>query len=398
MSQLNTLKSIAALPRAHASRDHKVGEDVLVGVLETGYGAERVTYALKPPGFVYGRVRRFPPQRLTPRGSTFYGQTPIILNFSNAALIHTFNSAPITNRPFVISAEMEFPRYLGNPSPWQLRFGRKIAASDKCKAILFMSDIARAQATQQFREAGFAECTQKFQLFRGAVPRSTAPWVEPVLAPNEPLRVLFVGGNGIHKGIVPLTMAARQARSRGLDVEITAVTSLDHPTSWLRDGVPNLSSIKQEIDEAPWVRLAPPQPNAAIRQLMREHHVFAMPSFDESLGWVFVEAAMEGRAAIATNVLAMPELVKHQETGWIVDLPIDGHKRWSMLQSEASTEGWLEANEILAPQITAVFDTIYEKPALLSEYGANALKFASAHYDPDQAAQSLADIYTRALE
>ena len=44
-----------------------------------------------------------------------------------------------------------------------------------------------------------------------------------------------------------------------------------------------------------------------------------LPSYDEGLPIVLMEALALGRAVVATRISGVPELVVHGETGWLVD-------------------------------------------------------------------------------
>src|SRR5687768_13152292 len=89
-----------------------------VGVVSPHYGLERVSYMLPVPGYEFHTVRRVPFQRLEKSG-TFWANTPVLLDRS-ASLVHTFNMLPLNGPRFVTSFEVELPRYLGNPRPWQM--------------------------------------------------------------------------------------------------------------------------------------------------------------------------------------------------------------------------------------------------------------------------------------
>ena len=53
-------------------------------------------------------------------------------------------------------------------------------------------------------------------------------------------------------------------------------------------------------------------------ELYRQADVFVMPTYFEGFGWVFVEAMAAGLPVIATNINAIPEIVSHGETGFLI--------------------------------------------------------------------------------
>jgi len=60
--------------------------------------------------------------------------------------------------------------------------------------------------------------------------------------------------------------------------------------------------------------------NKTLLALYRKSDLFVMPSLCDSFGFVFLEAMSQGLPCIGTNVNAMPEIIEHGKTGYIVPL------------------------------------------------------------------------------
>jgi glycosyltransferase involved in cell wall biosynthesis len=56
-----------------------------------------------------------------------------------------------------------------------------------------------------------------------------------------------------------------------------------------------------------------------IPDLMRAFDVFALPSLNEGMGRVVVEAMASGKPVVAGNVGGIPDMVRHGENGLLVD-------------------------------------------------------------------------------
>jgi glycosyltransferase involved in cell wall biosynthesis len=56
-----------------------------------------------------------------------------------------------------------------------------------------------------------------------------------------------------------------------------------------------------------------------VPSLMSIMDLFVLPSLNEGMGRVLVEAGLMAKPAVATKVSGIPELVKHQETGILVE-------------------------------------------------------------------------------
>jgi glycosyltransferase involved in cell wall biosynthesis len=133
---------------------------------------------------------------------------------------------------------------------------------------------------------------------------SSAP--EPVRDPDEPMqgRLLFVGLDFLRKGGDAVFAAAQLLRDRGHDVRLTMVG----PANWPLAGSP-----------PSWVDFRGPVSAHVLRTLWAKHDVFLMPSRFEAYGIAIIEALAAGVPSIAYNAYAMPEFIRHGETGLLVD-------------------------------------------------------------------------------
>ena len=124
-------------------------------------------------------------------------------------------------------------------------------------------------------------------------------WQRPTPRPRHggPVKILFVGGNLERKGGL-LLLEAFQALSRDLDIELHLVT---------RDHVAPMPGVFVYNDMEPNSR--------PLKGLYHDCDVFALPTFGDCLPMVLSEASAAGMAIISTRVAAIPEIVKHGETG-----------------------------------------------------------------------------------
>lgn len=138
---------------------------------------------------------------------------------------------------------------------------------------------------------------------------NTAEWTPPTTNQrNEsgPVKILFVGANLERKGGLLLLEAFRQLRTETgesplANLELHMVT---------RDTVtaePGLHVYNQM------------QPNSAeLKQLFYQSDIFCLPTFGDCLPMVLSEAGAAGLPLISTDVAAIPEIVRHEETGLLV--------------------------------------------------------------------------------
>jgi glycosyltransferase involved in cell wall biosynthesis len=116
-----------------------------------------------------------------------------------------------------------------------------------------------------------------------------------------PVRILFVGGDFPRKGGDTLVAAVRRLRAEGRAVELDLVT-------------------KAEVAPEPGIRvhdgLGPNDP--ALIELYRCSHVFCLPTLGDCLPMVLSEAGALGLPLVSTDVGAIREIVRPDETGLLV--------------------------------------------------------------------------------
>lgn len=181
----------------------------------------------------------------------------------------------------------------------------KVRSAD---GIACISDFARSQL---MRLVGTADWP-KMKLVRMSVDANVylPPADERAGREGQPLRVLYVGRLVPEKGSPVLLDAVRQLRERGVDVEVRLVGSgeleADLRAEIARHGLDGVVTLAGAIgqDELPqWYHWA---------------DVFCLPSFQEGLPVVLMEALATELPVVTTRIAAIEELVVDGEMGHVV--------------------------------------------------------------------------------
>jgi len=370
-----------------------------VGVLNPYYGLEKVSYALPLEKFSFVTVKAVPIHRYLDKRGTFWAQTPFVADRS-VELVHTFNSLPLNSRRFVVSFEMELPRYLGRCSSAQMNFGWRLLRSNRCKAILALSEAARKFLEARLLRSGNTDLGAKLGVFRGAVSSEDMTGaLDGRVDHSGPLRLIFVGADARRKGLVPLLGALQKLRNGGLEVVLTVVSSVEDHTYVFPDDFHPAAELRARIPALSWVRYHPHLPNARVKELMRRSDLFVLPTLDESLGWAIVEAGMAGLPLISTNVFAIPELVQDGEGGRLLPLELNEDLRWNSiyLGDGAKRKAAAQAFAIIEEKLVEWLNDANANRALLRKWGRASRDRLSRMYDSERAAATLEQIYRRAL-
>ncbi|WP_081679007.1 glycosyltransferase family 4 protein [Methylobacter luteus] len=372
-----------------------------IGIIFPGYGYERVSYALPVKEIEYRRVVSIPIHRLERKG-TFYKNTPVILG-QKVDLIHTWNAIPLSNIPFVVSFENEIPRYLGSVYKWQESLGLSILNSNRCLAILALSDIAAALAREKMLNLGYPGIADKIRVFRGGVDVSSLGEENEISAIDlkckRPLKMLFIGGDLFRKGLVPAYMAIKNLIEKGANINLTVVGRFKEGGYVLRENSPSPLEWDKLLETSDWVTHYKSLPNKDVIKLMHDCDVLIFPSYDESLGWVIIEAALLGMPAITTNIFAIPELVKHNETGYVIDINLGRQNRWQGIWSHGTQlKAEIEvANENIREGVEKSISKLLNNPELIKIWGNAAKEYMNKLYNFERAANQLHDIYFNCL-
>lgn len=139
------------------------------------------------------------------------------------------------------------------------------------------------------------------------------------LDPRRPA-VVFVGRITRQKGVVHLLAAARY-----FDPEVQLILCAGEPdTKEIGAEVAALvTQLKQERTGVVWIDTM--MPREKLRRLLSAATMFVCPSVYEPFGIVNVEAMASGLPVVASQVGGIPEVVVHDETGFLVPFAPDPH-------------------------------------------------------------------------
>jgi glycosyltransferase involved in cell wall biosynthesis len=116
---------------------------------------------------------------------------------------------------------------------------------------------------------------------------------------DEPVKILFVGGDFERKGGLLLLEAFRALRPLGIELHV--VTKAPLPTE------PDLfvyTNMRPNSDE--------------LKALYHRCDIFCLPTYGDCLPMVLTEAGAAGLPAISTRVAGIPEIIRDNETGRLV--------------------------------------------------------------------------------
>lgn len=131
---------------------------------------------------------------------------------------------------------------------------------------------------------------------------------------TEPYVVSFIGGNFQRKGLVPLAQAVKHLHREGINIKLI-VAGRDKNEADIKYRLKELGC----EDVVHFYGYLPPQ---NIPSFLMSSHIFAMPSFVEAFGLVYLEAMACGVPVIGTENGGTKEFMKDGENGYLCN-PFD---------------------------------------------------------------------------
>lgn len=208
-----------------------------------------------------------------------------------AMLMSALSNIPYS---FTVHGPEEFDR------PQFLKIAEKI---NRSKFVVAISSFGKSQLQ---RWVDFAQW-QKIKIVHCGLERSFYQ-IEATEYPKKP-QLVCVGRICEQKGQLLLIEAAKKLADAHVDFELILAGDgeMRHEVELLIEKC----DLKSKVTITGWIS------SQAVRQYILDSQVLVLPSFAEGLPVVIMEAMSLKRAVISTYIAGIPELIKHNENGWL---------------------------------------------------------------------------------
>ena len=227
----------------------------------------------------------------------------------NYDLIHSSRGIiPLNRKPWVIDMEHVHSFFGLNPdlikNKFWKRFVEKKLASENCKAILCHCEATR----QAFFH--YLDCSKFKDKLKVLYPSSHIISIKK--EKHDKIRILCVLSLFKAKGGPQVLEAFSQLEKKHKNIEL-----------WLRADIPesfkkrynskNIKYMDYFGDIIPRERL--------LKEVYSKCDIFLYPTFCDSFGYSLIDALVARMPIVATNIFAVPEVVRDAENGFIVKIP-----------------------------------------------------------------------------
>jgi teichuronic acid biosynthesis glycosyltransferase TuaC len=309
--------------------------------------ADWVRYPQVPGNLGLSSAGKFFYARLLRRIRKLHSVKPIDVIHAHAALPCGHAAALLSRRlniPFVVTIhglDVFNTCFLGGiPAAWRRKVSLDVYRA--ARTIICISG-----KVQQILQTGMPAETCSTIVYNGVNPSLFSP--NPVAARQFDPEILIVGNLQPSKGQELVLRAL--ANLRALFPRLRCRIIGEGPER------SQLEALARNLDIGEQVQFVGRQSRSEVAEAMRRCSVFVLPSRNEGLGCVYLEAMSCGKPVIACRGQGIEEVIEHGKNGWLI--PVDGLE--PLVQGLAA---FLGSPELCASIGMAARQTILEKLTL----------------------------------
>lgn len=299
-----------------------------IGVPQSGYGAARNIPAL--PGVQY--VRPWDYYRVAANLQRLSGaaqSTEQLFTFSDphfprVDLLHFFNTVARTSTPWITTYESLLPRWYSSSLEKRSK-GIDLVLSDSCRHLIGFSEAAMRIFELHVGHLGRGRDWPAIAA-KNTVLHPPQPLLPATHRPEGPVRFAFVGSDFYRKGGLECLEALHRLYVAGRrDWRFEVVGRVDRAVDRFaktteRDGQ-RAAELLAAMDSH--ITLRSRVSHQEVASLLARSHYLLFPTFQDTYGYVVLEAMASGCVPIATAVRSLPEVIAHEVSGLLLDVPVN---------------------------------------------------------------------------
>ncbi|WP_414828114.1 glycosyltransferase family 4 protein [Alteromonas sp. H39] len=364
-----------------------------VGVTEL-HGAYDEIRQNPPQGFEYTEMRCNGPQYSWMR-SPIEGYFDNFVD-DNVDIVESVISPVVTKKPwfFSLAVFQEALAFscLGFPIPKPMRtaFINRLISKDNCHSLLFWSQAGLNTA----KSYGGIKSSRVLDKMRVVYPAVRKVELERKNGEDGKFRMLF-SGDFFRKGGMNVVDAFTELAKSYPHIELVVCCDTKIDFNGVTDTLKN--SYLSVLESHSQIRFLGRIPrDQLLKDIMPVIDVYLLPTYNEAFGFAVLEAMAYGIPVIATNVMALPELISDGDTGLLIDV--------SDYDIERLFKGYVvyklptEFVDTVTRQLTAYLVSLIEDEHGRTAMGQSAQARARTHFSTDARNKIMSKLYQDALE
>jgi glycosyltransferase involved in cell wall biosynthesis len=313
-------------------------------------------------------------------------------------LLHFFNIVSIGRTPWITTTESVLPRGGSNWPIFLRRRAERALNSQECRKVIAISQNAYDKVMHSMSDAApkvMRSVNRKLLVLHPPQKPFMRTWDRRDTDGNDRIVFSFVGRDFFQKGGMEVLEVFDKLIDEGLPVNLRVVSSMG-TDNWVTNtdsaDVEKARAIIRSHPKSIEHRHRISQPS--VIELFKESDVALLPSYQETYGYVVLEAQAAGCAVVTTDQGAFPE-INNSKCGWLIRVPMDNkHLGCATFRT---AEGRRKISGAIRSGIERVVRQVVQNPALIAKKGRRALRRVHRDHDPVRHAKKLSDVYQKAL-
>lgn len=221
-------------------------------------------------------------------------------------LVYSWGAIITNNKPYVIELDnptsLTFYNWGAIKNPVTKHIIKNRLMENRCRKIICISEACKEGVGKIFGKTALAKCEVVYPF---AKPDFTKKRKQ-----NE-VRLLFISTQFYLKGGKELLIAFEKIGKKFPNARLTVISNTP-------------KEIIEKYREMPGITFM--EANVSKERLLSEIYpscdIFVLPTYKDSFGLVLLEALSRGLPIVATDLYAIPEMVKHGKNGFLIEPPI----------------------------------------------------------------------------
>jgi glycosyltransferase involved in cell wall biosynthesis len=314
---------------------------------------------------------------------------------SDHDLLEAVLSPIVTTRPWVYSVEnLQAPatfNFLGLPLPRgvRLRYLEQLFLQPNLKKLVVWSQ-AGLETFTSYGKMTDERILNKLTMVYPAVRRMPD---DQIRFKDEPLQLLF-SGDFFRKGGANVIDAFERAQQKYPSIRL--LVCCDEQMEFNTPDLDLRARYLARIRKNPGITFGRVKREDMLTRILPDTDIFLLPTYADTFGFAALEAMSFGIPVITSNCFALPEMVEHGVSGFLIDVNKFGGD--SLFGGYVVNRLPDDFREYMSEEVYRHLCALIESRALRESVGLAGLRLARTTFSIENRNERMREIYARALE
>lgn len=280
--------------------------------------------------------------------------------------------------------------FLGIPIPRTIRakYMERLFLKDNFKSLLFWSEAGMKTMTT-YGNVTSPKLIEKAKVVYPAVRKAPK---ELILFNKKPMHILF-NGNFFIKGGANVVDAFEilQDKYPNLKLRLCCDKNIDFNTGDHKLKEHYLTKINSNNS----IKMGRVKRDTFISEILPNTDIYILPTYGDAFGFAILEAMALGIPVISTNYMAMPEMITHGKTGYMID--ISQYNCLEMFKGCYVRKLPVDFSNYITENLVKYMDNLLSSYDKRYMFGQNSLETTNSKFSFERRANKMLSIYQETL-